>query len=172
MDNLKEYIKMCEKAKEIQKKWKPLIGDFVSTKGMVEGRSYNWETYLFGKNKWAYYSLPFERYGYISSLNGFGGSCKIGVKEKLVKIAQGMTDGAGVVTLINNVIFCPRQDQLQEMLKDKYAWSKKFPHDLIWDFSSFIQDNEKINSMEQLWLAFVMKEKFNKIWNGEDWINV
>ena len=25
-------------------------------------------------------------------------------------------------------------------------------------------------SMEQLWLAFVMKEKYNKIWNGEEWI--
>jgi len=25
------------------------------------------------------------------------------------------------------------------------------------------------NSMEQLWLAFVMKEKFDKVWNGEDW---
>ena len=23
--------------------------------------------------------------------------------------------------------------------------------------------------MEQLWLAFVMKEKFGKVWNGEDW---
>ena len=24
-------------------------------------------------------------------------------------------------------------------------------------------------SMEQLWLAFVMKEKFNKTWDGEKW---
>jgi len=24
--------------------------------------------------------------------------------------------------------------------------------------------------MEQLWLAFVMKEKHNKTWNGKDWI--
>ena len=28
------------------------------------------------------------------------------------------------------------------------------------------------SSMEQLWLAFVMKSKYNKTWNGEDWINV
>ena len=27
-------------------------------------------------------------------------------------------------------------------------------------------------SMEQLWLAFVMKEKYNKTWNGESWVNV
>jgi hypothetical protein len=27
-------------------------------------------------------------------------------------------------------------------------------------------------SPEQLWLAFVMKEKYNKVWNGEDWVKV
>ena len=25
-------------------------------------------------------------------------------------------------------------------------------------------------TQEQLWLAFIMKEKYNKVWNGEDWI--
>ena len=25
-------------------------------------------------------------------------------------------------------------------------------------------------SMEQLWMAFYMKEKYNKVWNGEKWI--
>ena len=24
--------------------------------------------------------------------------------------------------------------------------------------------------MDQLWLAFAMKEKFNKLWNGTKWI--
>lgn len=31
---------------------------------------------------------------------------------------------------------------------------------------------KKFTSMEQLWLAFVMKEKHNKAWNGEDWVKV
>jgi hypothetical protein len=26
-------------------------------------------------------------------------------------------------------------------------------------------------SMEQLWLAFTMRENFQKIWNGEEWEN-
>ena len=30
---------------------------------------------------------------------------------------------------------------------------------------------QQFTSMEQLWLAFVMKEKFNKTWNGEAWVN-
>ena len=27
----------------------------------------------------------------------------------------------------------------------------------------------KYNSMEQLWLAFVMKEKYGKVWNRDEW---
>jgi hypothetical protein len=66
-----------------------------------------------------------------------------------------------------------RQDQLQEMVKDifplnndgKYYWHKLFITFLtelnIYDWSW---------SPEQLWLVFVLKKKFNKIWNGENWI--
>jgi hypothetical protein len=25
------------------------------------------------------------------------------------------------------------------------------------------------DALEVLWLAFVMKENYNKVWNGEDW---
>ena len=33
----------------------------------------------------------------------------------------------------------------------------------------YLEYFEPLNSMEQLWLAFVMKEKYNKTWNGEEW---
>ncbi len=65
----------------------------------------------------------------------------------------------------------PRQDQLQKMVKNKYPinyatdlgrWVKAMPtsewnKDCSW-------------SMEQLWLAFVMSEKYKKVWDGETWI--
>ncbi len=67
-------------------------------------------------------------------------------------------------------IWLPRQDQLQEMvstcfkagldLEILYAWyQRNRPHDVAdeWD------------SMEQLWLAFVMKEKYGKVWTGSEW---
>ena len=62
-----------------------------------------------------------------------------------------------------------RQDQLQEMVIH-------FGHGhsnggILVGLSMFSQEygyNE--TSMEQLWLAFVMKEKFNKTWNGENWL--
>ena len=64
-----------------------------------------------------------------------------------------------------------RQDQLQNMIGDfKFIWSKtnqfisesaeyKIKHGIMKDYS-----------MEQLWLAFVMKEKYNKTWNRKEWV--
>ena len=68
-------------------------------------------------------------------------------------------------------IWLPRQDQLQEMVLDNdlsmlierfYCWNRDTG--LI-----FLSDKSSI-SMEQLWLAFVMQEKWGKIWDGENWI--
>ena len=75
----------------------------------------------------------------------------------------------------HKVWWLPRQDQLQDMVKR--GVKKFFPYNLLWRFYRAISSNAKDNiykpeftSMEQLWLAFVMKEKYNKIWNGEEWI--
>jgi len=64
-------------------------------------------------------------------------------------------------------IWLPRQDQLQDMV------NLKIPR-LVYDFRSFVADfigsyTEKFGSMEQLWLAFVMAEKYNKEWHGLQW---
>ena len=83
-----------------------------------------------------------------------------------------------------------RQDQLQEMAPGKY---------LLLNFFEFVYpDNycthadheagfyaqhacadcmkqqqfleQQFSSMEQLWLAFVMKEKFDRVWDGDKWV--
>ena len=65
------------------------------------------------------------------------------------------------------IVWLPRQDQLQEMLQ---------PCGFITLLREFSQESllrireEPYDSMEKLWLAFVMKEKYNKVWNGEDWV--
>ena len=75
-------------------------------------------------------------------------------------------------------IWLPRQDQLQEMVGGFNLlgfWQKFFVS------SDYVVETEvgyelpkwahHCDSWEQLWLSFVMKEKFNKIWsNGESWI--
>jgi hypothetical protein len=62
-----------------------------------------------------------------------------------------------------NATWLPSQDRLQEIIG---GWRKTLI-DFMWWYQN--ADISKINSMEQLWLAFVMKEKFGKVWNGEKW---
>jgi hypothetical protein len=68
-------------------------------------------------------------------------------------------------------VWLPRQDQLQEMVIGKYAT----PWDLAIAFSSVLMaDNasyfDKFDSMEKLWLAFVMLEKHKKKWKDGEWV--
>ena len=89
-------------------------------------------------------------------------------------------------TSLSRLIPLYRQDQLQEMV---FAGDVPLIHDL-WEghprkwivrvgvFSGFVRwvkgiadplYPEQFTSMEQLWLAFVKKEKHGQVWDGEDW---
>jgi len=64
-------------------------------------------------------------------------------------------------------IWLPTQEQLQEMIKKRHIYY------LIKDFQIFqvkYTVGLHINDMNELWLAFVMKEKYHKIWTGEKWV--
>ena len=63
-------------------------------------------------------------------------------------------------------VWLPRQDQLQEMINE-------VNYHKVWNFYEFVMDDigsESKKSMEQLWLAYVMRHKYNKIWSEKDWI--
>ena len=80
-----------------------------------------------------------------------------------------------------NIVWLPRQDQIQEMLIEKNRIA-----DLKNRFNSFISlvgwhngdgtytdrvnEKFKFESFEQLWLAFYVHEKHGKLWDGEKWI--
>ena len=69
-------------------------------------------------------------------------------------------------------IWLPRQDQLQEMV-DIGDWITVLSRFAIFAFGGKrVIDGTPHNvfTMEQLWLAFCMHEKYNKVWNGEEWI--
>jgi len=81
-----------------------------------------------------------------------------------------------------NQIWLPRQDQLQDMMWNKNAECEYVTQEEV-DSDYFclmqqpftylddlVMDNVPVHSMEQLWLAFVMSEKFNKIWDGKYWV--
>ena len=138
MDKSEQYIRMCEKAWEIQKDWKPVDGDYCGHDNEGEYIWGNWE-------------CPAQ-------------SCIVAVsKEKPVEWWL-------------NWLWLPRQDQLQGMIGDspynniqnamwsilhdlhEYAFTPNMFHDFI------------PTTMEQLWLLFVMRGKYGKVWNGDDWV--
>ena len=82
------------------------------------------------------------------------------------------TDNNGIVLGVRNLdiiggVWLPRQDQLQEMV----AQDGNLP---VWKveewFHNWIPRGARPESFEQLWLAFVMKEKYDKVWDGK-WVN-
>ncbi len=127
MDTSETYIKMCEKAEEIQE-------DKISPFHYAES---DYDIFI---------SLPYDE----------------------VWIYLGFS------THNPKRIWLPRQDQLQEMIIEKdslYRFIGLF-HDFAMNvFYDSTRSSKKwlARSMEQLWLAFVMKDKFNKTWSGEDW---
>ena len=83
-------------------------------------------------------------------------------------------------------IWLPRQDQLQDMLTGTHLTN---PYNLIGFLWNILNEDEtcpdeepceecikeamywrSFESLEQLWLAFIMNEKYSKIWNENDWI--
>jgi len=130
MDTSKKYIKMCEKAEEIQGQ------RHIPT---------DWQ-----KGDW------FLR----------AGTSWIEVVSHQINFSN--------LSIPRGTVWLPRQDQLQEMM-DK--WYKNNPHVLVSDFYDSIYEEpmpsyyvpKNFTSMEQLWLAFVMREKYHKIWKEDTW---
>jgi len=144
MDNSPEYIKMCRNH-WIQESWKPVVGDFVSQGVLI--------TVPIPEN------TGIELYE-VYTINWITSSRK---KEQF--------------------IFLPRQGQLQDMvgdIKDKahrqwrfFFWAFHGDYLPITNHCSYIHFMNMVDRYdieEILWLAFVMHEKFNKKWNGEEWI--
>ena len=82
-------------------------------------------------------------------------------------VAEGMN--------IKRYIWLPRQDQLQEIYRKavKCSKGKSATFRLAMDISCWLgnrQYPQKFTSMEQLWLAFVMRKKYQEVWNGAEWI--
>ena len=145
MDISNNYITMCDMAQEIQDGYKPSAGDFAV-------RACEYGHYTIGLVSWRY------------NQNNLWWS---------------LLDGTDGITLSDNnqerylekLIWIPRQDQLQEVIKDCVGSARELAN----MFHPFINETpwNQIyplrNSMEQLWLAFVMKEKYGKIWDNERW---
>ena len=138
----KNLINQCEQAEEIQKAWKPKMGDWVSYNNTIQVL----DTQPVYNEVMLYYNDLI--------INNAICDKKIEIhKHRITK---------------DKMFYLPTQEQLQEMIKLKHdpycgALLSKF---YDWYNKNYIS----LESMNELWLAFVMKEKYNKIWTGEKWV--
>ena len=139
MDITELYIKMCEKAVEVQGAWLKKPGDF----------------YVIKRKDGTF--IPRIRIN----------PCLGGIREE-----------SPWLNWKRKVIWLPRQDQWQEMVGEHWKRNGSYGEPLIkglYDFAMsfgykpFKEKELPIKSWEQLWQAFVMKNNYQKSWNGEDW---
>jgi hypothetical protein len=166
------YIKMCEKAEEIQKLWIPKDGDWFY--------GYQWND--IGENGEISIYSKREIHLYYDSGDRSDSCFPIPINKDFD------IDDEKIIPDLSKSCWLPTQEQLQEMMKDlankrffenfpKNYFPQKgeyvFPIYLLNWFTQWIifeAKGMKEFSITELWFAFVMKEKYNKIWNGEDWI--
>jgi len=154
MDMTVEYVNMCREAEEIQKLWNPKYGDFAYLPDIME--------YFLGK-------LKKVSKGHHSDM------LKDWVIEDIKKNKE----------IRKYFVWLPRQDQLQEILiqsrhpdkdvsehfcgfylyHDILDWYRIKMGEIFYQGKDFIN----FNSLEQMWLAFVMYEKYNKVWDKKEW---
>jgi len=66
------------------------------------------------------------------------------------------------------VTWLPRQDQLQTMVNGAAISARE----LGWWFGNWCdRDGDPSVGMDELWLSYVMHEKYGKRWNGDNWIS-
>ena len=155
MDITKEYIKMCEKAVEIQGEWEPKVGDYVKRRYTLLGEEIDnriWSE----EDRNEIIVLHFK-----STVGGYFHACNEKGEERTFNNQQ--------ETHKATCLFLPRQDQLQEMVEftGELCAGETL---LLMEFVRSLPDKLLLVSWEQLWLAFVMNELYSKQWNGEDWI--
>ncbi len=76
----------------------------------------------------------------------------------------------------DNAIWLPHQDQLQEMMRKDWGGTEVIIQQVMYAFYHWLKCidvsyHNTFDSMEQLWLVFVMEERHGKVWTGQEWVN-
>lgn len=154
MDTSKEYLKMCELAIEIQK-----------------AKNFERPYSIF----WIYYEdKECGKCGKVIDTN-YCSDCG-GVSQDSEK---GYFATTGSLTMNDRAcknVWLPCQDQLQDLfIKDvKCSKGKSAVFRCVFDltdfYNRFFKYYNQFTSMEQLWLAYIMLSKYDKVWEKEKWI--
>ena len=171
MDTSKERIEMSRKAVEIQEVWEPKVGDYIWRRYTLLGEEIDSQIWDEDKRQEIIiltYASSVE--GYIHATNERGDT----------RIYKSHNDAHKSTS-----IWLPRQGQSQDMVFDKFkeilgTKNNAFIYDeMVSSFYDFCFNGKTTQqwpwnnysvSMEQLWLAFVMHELYQKKWDGGEWV--
>ena len=148
MDATNRYAMMCQQAEEIQHLWSPKQCDFIINHEDLE-----------------------EGLSFCRSAESIVQVVNMYYEEKDSEQYQQECED-----LKEQALWLPRQDQLQKIIEPDNA--------RVYSLTSIVMERqyhdytknamgiapELFYSMEQLWLAYIMKEKFHKVWNEEEWV--
>ncbi len=146
MDTSKRNIKMCEEAKKLQEEWQPS----------------DWD-YVYCKRERVFVVLS----GYVTDGGCYGHETPS--KDRLSYYSGSCDDLSQGKSYKEFHIWLPRQDQLQKMVGCNK--NIQMAHHRLYQIAEFWIGRD-LRNMEQLWLAFVMKEKFGKEWKDGTWKKV
>lgn len=156
-----KYIKMAEKATEIQEQFKEIdSGDIIRLNRDLDYQFKSGD--ILHRGDW----INGEKdEGYYRIYDGYDGSQSFSRDD---------------------FTWLPSQNRLQDMMIDRFQEHKYPLWQMMYVFNNFIacpplRHRKKyvdwlrkyvtqFTTLEQLWMAFIMERKFKKIWNGEDWV--
>lgn len=141
MDTTEEYIRMCGKA---DLKWDPKFGDNVYCKSTNEIGIVRSVYKDYSNKEWVRFSTENKNEG-VFEFNA--------PKDSYIPLW--------------------RQDQLQDKVRSKLLYTDAIG--AVWKLYNAVGVNRispyaRLSSLEQIWLAFVMKEEYDKVWNEKEWI--
>lgn len=151
MDDSEEMIKMCEEADELRRSWKPTTGDWIYEKYTFQNHPIFEEPKRFPEKQ-----VIIDTYeGHFLTRNKYGSERMFRIND----IPKGV------------IVWLPSQERLQGLLEEKD------PIMVHADFSRFVdvwldrhQRDIEPTTMTRLWLEYVMKKNYNKIWVNGGWV--
>jgi len=153
MDTSKKYIEMCWRTKEIQEKWEKHAGDWLFSPMGIRVLSSK-VIRVESEQRTVRFAIP-KRMTLTSPILDSSPD-------------NALTTGIDYIDFDvfsqKECIWLPRQDQLQKMITESE------PYRLFNKLYAFGECAYPFETPEQLTLAYVMHEKFNKKWNDSEWV--
>ena len=142
------FIKQCEQAEEIQKTWKPTIGDY----------SFNDGIFIISKIQ---SDMTTKMYR-LDDINNF-----LSVFE-MENILQDNFIWLPTQERLQEMLHNYYQNNNSNA--KGLEWGDSINEYMLNQLLNFEKDNREIvYNLNSLWLAFVMHELYNKVWTGEKW---